>query len=159
MTQNQIIVGVVVLIILIGGGIYLMNTGDGDTSTPQETEQTETDDTEGDAVRIDAKHFFIDGTHTVVGEMVMPTPCDLLTVEADVAESDPEQVTLRFEVVNNSEDGACAQVLTPQRFKVSFDAREDAVINATYGGNPVVLNLIAAQEGETPDDFEVFIKG
>ena len=109
-------------------------------------------------VRIDAKHFFRDGTHTVAGEIPMPTPCDLLTTDYFVAESFPEQVTINFDVINNSE-GLCAQVITPQRFKVSFDVDERASISATFRGERVILNLIEAGEGEDPDDFELFIKG
>lgn len=106
---------------------------------------------------VDAKHFFIDGTHTVVGEIPMPTPCDLLDWDTRVAESFPEQVTIAFDVINNAD--VCAQVITPARFSVSFDASENASIQATLEGRPVRLNLIPAAEGETPDDFELYIKG
>ena len=52
--------------------------------------------------RIDAKHFFIDGVHTFAGELVLPTPCDLLEVDTVVRESFPEQIVLDFNVINNS---------------------------------------------------------
>lgn len=107
--------------------------------------------------RIDAKHFYIDGTHTLVGEMLMPTPCDLLEWKVQIAESFPEQVAVNFTVINTAD--ACAQVVTPQRFKVSFDASKDAVIHAMLEGKSVNLNLIPAAEGETPGEFELFIKG
>ena len=107
--------------------------------------------------RIDGKHYFIDGVHTVVGEILMPTPCDLLEVTADVAESMPEQITLDFTVINNAE--ICAQQVTPQRFMVSATASEGASFQAVFVGHPVELNLVPAQPGETPDEFELFIKG
>jgi hypothetical protein len=107
--------------------------------------------------RIEAKHFFIDGVHTLVGEIPMPTPCDLLEATSRVAESMPEQVTVDFTVINNAE--FCAQVITGQRFKVSTTASEGATFTATFMGRPVELNLIPAAPGETPDDFELFIKG
>lgn len=107
--------------------------------------------------RIDAKHFFIPPTHTLAGEIVMPTPCDLLNWGARVEESSPETVTIDFTVVNHAEE--CAQTPTPQRFMVNFDASENAVIKATFNGRPVELNLIPAAEGETPADFELFMKG
>ena len=44
--------------------------------------------------RVDAKHFYIDGTHTIAGEIPMPTPCDLLEADAIVRESMPEQATV-----------------------------------------------------------------
>jgi len=107
--------------------------------------------------RIDAKHFFIDGTHTLVGEVSFPTPCDLLDWKVFIAESFPEQVRIDFSVINNSD--ACAQVVTNQRFSVSFDASENATISARLEGKNISLNIIPAGEGETPDEFELFIKG
>ncbi len=107
--------------------------------------------------RIDAKHFFIPPTHTVAGEILMPTPCDLLNWSTRIQESMPETVYIDFDVVNHAD--TCAQTTTPQRFMVSFDASKDAVIKATLEGRAVELNLIPAAEGETPQSFELFIKG
>lgn len=107
---------------------------------------------------VDAKHFFKDGTHTVAGELLMSTPCDLLEATANVAKSLPEQVMIDIKIINNT-DGVCAQTITPQRFKASFKASEQAKIEATVNGKPVILNLIEAEPGENPDDFEVHIKG
>lgn len=108
--------------------------------------------------RIDAKHFFEDGTHTLVGSIDMPTPCDLVEVtNVLIAESYPEQVTVEFSVINNAD--TCTQVITPQRFLVTFDAFEEASIDAHFMGRDVDLNLIPPAPGESPDDFELFIKG
>ncbi len=106
---------------------------------------------------IDAKHFFIDGVHTLAGEILMPTPCDLLNWDSLVAESMPEQVTVQFDVINTAD--MCAQAVTPQRFKVTFTASENASIRAMFEGRDIELNLIPPGEGETPEDFELFIKG
>lgn len=110
-----------------------------------------------DITRIDAKHYFIDGVHTFVGELIMPTPCDLVAVESLVMESFPEQVRLDFTVINNSE--MCAQVVTAQRFKVEATASAEAQVSATFMGRAVELNLVPALPGEMPDEFELFIKG
>ena len=107
--------------------------------------------------RIEAKHFFQGGVHTIVGEISMPTPCDLLKTTARVAESMPEQITYDFTVVNNSE--SCVQTVTAARFKVAANASLTATQAATFMGRPVELNLVEAAPGETPDDFELFIKG
>jgi hypothetical protein len=107
--------------------------------------------------RIDAKHFFKDGVHTFVGEIPFGTLCELLEVASTVAESFPEQISLNFSVINESE--MCAQVLTNQRFKVEATGSEAATVSATFMGRAVELNLIPAQSGESPDDFELFIKG
>lgn len=107
--------------------------------------------------RIDAKHYYIDGVHTFVGQIEMPTPCDLVTAESSVAESYPEQITLNFNVINNAE--SCVQVITGQRFMVSASASKEATVKAKFMGRDVELNLIPAAPGETPDEFEVYIKG
>jgi hypothetical protein len=107
--------------------------------------------------RIDAKHYFIDGLHTFVGEIEMPTPCDLVEVNSVVRESMPEQIQLDFTVINNAE--MCTQVITAQRFLVEAKASEGATVSATFMGRAVELNLIPAMPGETPADFELFIKG
>ena len=87
----------------------------------------------------------------------MPTPCDLLESSAVVAESFPEQIMIDFSVLNNAE--FCSQVITPQRFKVTAPASEKATFSAKFMGRDVELNLIPAEPGEVPDDFELFIKG
>lgn len=107
---------------------------------------------------ITAKHSFDGDVHTVAGEIDLPTPCHLLETNVTVAESFPEQVVIAFDTVFEGED-TCAQVITPARFKVEFQASENARINATLNGKKVILNLIEATEGENLDDFEIFIKG
>lgn len=107
--------------------------------------------------RIDAKHYFMDGLHTFVGEIEMPTPCDLVEVNSLVRESLPEQIQLDFTVINNAE--VCAQVITAQRFLVEAKASEGATVSATFMGRVIELNPIPALEGELPADFELFIKG
>jgi len=107
--------------------------------------------------RIDAKHFYFEGVHTYVGEIEFPSPCDLLEASAEIKESMPEQINLAFTVINTSE--GCPAVLTKQRFQVSAQASEEALTAATFMGRAVILNLIPALPGETPEDFELFIKG
>ena len=110
-----------------------------------------------DVTRIDAKHYFIDGKHTFVGQVQLPTTCDLLEADSVVMESFPEQIRLDFNVINNAE--ACAQVVTEQRFSVSAEASSEATVTATFMGRDIELNLVPASEGETPEEFELFIKG
>lgn len=112
---------------------------------------------EESTTRITAKHFYEDGVHTLAGEIDMPTPCDLLEYDTMVQESYPEQVTIDFTVLNNAE--MCAQVITAQRFMVEVAASEDASFSATLRGEAVDLNLVPAEPGETPEEFELYIKG
>lgn len=107
--------------------------------------------------RVDAKHYIVGGVHTFAGIIDMPSPCHLLEASTKVLESMPEQIVIDFTVINNAE--SCAQVITPQRFKVSASASPNAVVTATWEGVPIELNLIPAAPGESPDEFELFIKG
>lgn len=106
---------------------------------------------------ITAKHQFLDGVHLVAGDIDMPTPCDLLEWDVVILESFPEQVIIQFKTVNKAE--ICAQVITPARFRVEFEADGRASITATLNNDHIILNLIEVSESENLDDFEIFIKG
>jgi hypothetical protein len=159
MKQHGIIAAIVIFALVIVGMFifaFLKKSELAELPTPQPAPAPVV--TPYDSItRIDAKHFFIDGTHTIVGEILMPTACDLLNWESVVRESMPEGVTVAFTVLNNSTD--CEPKTTPQRFLVTFEASSEARIDATLNGRAVELNLIPAAEGETPEDFELFIKG
>ncbi len=160
MQHRAIILSIALFVLIVLGMFAFVFIKQNEMSqTPAPTDEIV--ETEGgkyaDIKRIDGKHFFIDGVHTVVGEVPMPTPCDLLEVDALIAESFPEQITLDFKVINNAE--FCAEVITPQRFKVSASASEGATFKAMLQNRVVELNLIEALPGETPEDFELYIKG
>jgi len=158
MNQKTVIIGIALFILIVLGMFafaYMKKTevteGQPVTDEPQE------DVAYASVTRINAKHFYIDGVHTLAGEIPLPTPCDLLETEVRVMESMPEQIVVDFTVLNSAE--FCAQQVTNQRFKVSASASEEASIRATFMGRDVELNLIPPEAGETPDDFELFIKG
>lgn len=156
--KSIISAGVVLAVIIIGMFVFAYIKKQEIASDVQPpVMSTEELDPYGNITRIDAKHFYIDKTHTLVGEIVMPTQCDLLNWGAKVQESMPETAIVDFDVVNNTKD--CPEVATPQRFKVSFDASVGASIKARFMGRNVELNLIPASDGETPESFELFIKG
>lgn len=161
MEQKTIIFVVVALVLAVAGMFgysqYKAQQIKEDVPVEQGTGDEAAPDRFAYIERIDAKHYFIDGVHTIAGELQMPTPCDLLQHDLMIAESYPEQVTINFTVVNNSE--FCTQVMTPQRFKVEANVAPDATFSATIEGRQVILNLIPAAEGETPDEFELFLKG
>ena len=106
---------------------------------------------------ITAKHQFADGKHIVAGEIELPTPCHILGSSVQIAESFPEQVFINL--TSSTQAEMCAQVITPARFKVEFEASEEARIKMTLNGEPVTLNLIDADPGEDLENFELFIKG
>lgn len=108
---------------------------------------------------VNVRHQFKDGAHTFVGEIDMPTPCDLLNADGVVTIREPERdlLELQFTVVNEAD--VCAQVITPARFKVTVGAGEDAEISATWNSAFVRLNIIEVGPEEDIDSFEVYFKG
>ena len=151
---------VLVLFLLLAVGLFgytYMNSQKEEllVEEPDTTMEEEPADT---ARILTAKHDFSDGTHVVAGELDMPTPCERLTVEPFFVDGDTSNVELHFQTINESEE-ACAQVITPARFKVEFAAPESAAISATLNGESVVLNLVDIPEGEDLESFDEYIKG
>ena len=158
--SNKTIAVVISLFVCIVAGMFLftyLQKQKPVETVPAQPEPIATNTNPYGITRIDGKHFFRNGVHTIVGALVLPTPCDLLTTDAVIAESFPEQVTFRFSVVNTTD--TCAQVVTNQRFKVEAKASKNAALSATFMGKPVELNLVEASPNETPEEFELFIKG
>ena len=158
MNRRSIILIVTLFVLVVVGMFSYAYIKKAETTTEEPVVTVEEEEVMyPDINRITAKHYFIDGKHTFVGEVELPTPCDLLEVDSVVMESFPEQIQLNFNVINNAE--ACAQVITSQRFLVSAEASEEASVSATFMGRDIELNLVPASEGETPEEFELFIKG
>lgn len=158
--SKKVIILVSLIFILVTGGMFgfaYLNKQDTADTAPVVPEVVGNKKNTYGITQIDGTHFYIDGVHTIVGELPMPTPCDLLATDATVAESMPEQIMLRFDVINNSP--TCIEQETTQRFKVSATASNQATFSATFMGDTVKLNLVEAAPGETPEDFELFIKG
>jgi hypothetical protein len=158
--HRALVVGFALLITLVAGMFvfaYLKKTEIVEAPTVNTGNKKDGEVKYASITRINAKHFYSDGTHTLVGEIAFPTPCDLLESSVRVAESMPEQVTIDFAVINTAE--VCAQQETSQRFKVEVRASEFATFTATLDGVPVELNLMPSLPGESPDDFELYIKG
>lgn len=159
MKQKPVVIAIALFVVIVAGMFafaYLKKNEAVNAPVTQDTQNTG-EVKYASITRVTAKHYYIDGVHTLAGEIPMPTPCDLLEAEALVRESFPEQIAISFNVVNNAE--FCAEQVTMQRFMVSAAASKDATFSATFMGRPVELNLVPAAEGETPDDFELYIKG
>lgn len=161
MSQRVIIVSVLLFAALVAGMFvfaYLERTNLSVEPVVTDTADSVTEQDRFDHIEsVDAKIFYIDGVYTLVGEILMPTPCDLLQSEAIVAESFPEIVQLNFTILNNAE--TCAQVMTPARFKIEVPASIEASFHAHFMDRDIRLNIIPAAPGETPDEFELFTKG
>jgi hypothetical protein len=106
---------------------------------------------------ITAQQQYMDGIHTIAGTIALPTPCHRLLTEPFFIDEGRTQVEVRFTTL--LEGDVCAQVVTDARFKISFEAVEDATISALYNGDPATLNLVPVEPGTDLSDFDIFIKG
>lgn len=155
-----IVAGIIALVFVVGGVLYWQTISPFSAKNQTASvigSQLAQSVTEPVHETITAKHQYKNGGHIVAGEVNMPTPCHILTTNVRVAESFPEQVTIDFVSTTNAE--ICAQVVTPARFRVNFKASGQAVIKATWNGEPVVLNLIQVSADENLDDFQIYMKG
>lgn len=150
-------IAIVATLLIIGGTYYL-------SSRDKNPEIVESPDKEvpgtvlsEDAFRINAKHSFKNGKHIVAGEIEVPTPCHSLSVDTLFRESNPEQVTLVFGTKSDAD--VCAQVISSRRFKIEFNANQNAIIRATFNGKEAILNLIEAGPNENLEDFDIYLKG
>ncbi len=158
MNQKAVAVAISLFLLIVAGMFTFAYVKKQELKNQEPAPQTQTGDVKFASItRIDAKHYYIDGVHTYVGEIALPTPCDLLETSMLVAESYPEQMRIDFNVINTAE--VCAQVVTNQRFKVDATASREATVSALFMGRNVELNIIEALPGEKPEDFELFIKG
>jgi hypothetical protein len=159
LNQRALIIGTVLFFLIVGGMFfYAYEKRTELAQTPTEQLPAPQPAPEADPVRINAVHFFKDGAHTIVGDIMMPTPCDLLEATATVSGAAPEQVSIAIHTVNHSQ--TCAQVLTLERFRVDFATSKDAHIEATLDGKKTILNLRDAEPGMKPETLkDLYFKG
>ncbi len=98
------------------------------------------------AESISALHQFKDGRHLIVGKIALGNPCQRLSVESIVRESDPEQVTILLSTESTAD--TCIQVVTEEQFEVTFKASREAHISALLNGAPIGMELVSANTDE-----------
>lgn len=160
MSKSTIVgLGLVVIVVIAGGVLY--TTGD-------KTDVNNNNDVEGVATSsekfapdlIDAAHQYNedDQMHIVAGETEVPTACHVLDSSVSV-DNETKEAVIKFSARVEDEDQMCAQVITPQRFKVTFSAGAGTDIKSTFNGQSVELNLREVDSDEDLDEFEVYTKG
>jgi hypothetical protein len=149
-----------IALLIIAGATYYFSRKDNTVSTPSTVGINQNPDGTvlgEDTILITAKHSFSNGTHIIAGEVNVPTPCHSLDVTSSVSPGKPQQVQVLFKTTDGG--GVCAQVISVRRFKLVFNAEENATISATLNGKPATLNLIPASPGEDLNNFDIYIKG
>ena len=170
MKNHGMVVAIIVFIcIVVGMFVFAFLRKDELQKFPPSVEVRFADTKETqELVKINAKHFFkkdasdtgtgsVRGEHTIVGDITLNTACDLLTWDTGVTHSAPEAVVVFFKTVTDGT--ACAPATLPQRFKVNFVAEKDVRIDAKLDGADAEFNFIPVGDNESPDNFELFLKG
>jgi hypothetical protein len=160
--NRQTIILIVGLLVALLAGMFIyayLKQSELDRQAMDQGEEQPADTGEYTISRVDAKHFYTssEGVHTLAGEIMVPTVCDLI-MPAVVTVDDGKRALIDFAIVNNSGDD-CAPATGPQRFKVGFGGAEDIQMEAYYKGERIELNVIPAGPDESPADFELYLKG
>jgi len=165
MNRNTLITTVIIVALAVVGIILFTSESRTQTNGPQTNEpaQSTTTTDEGgsqDRRRITAKYQYEseDGLHILAGEVEVPTPCHQLATSVD-GTATSSSVTVNFTAERDDSKQVCAQVITPRRFKVTFEAQESVDMNATYNGEDATLNRVPVGEDENLEEFKVFQKG
>ena len=95
------------------------------------------------AQTIHARHSYANGRHTVLGAVMLPTPCHGMKTETMVRESFPEQVVLNFTVTAPPEGQMCVQMIDERQFGVEVAVSEQATFEARVNGDIVPLVMEA----------------
>lgn len=128
--QTWVLIGIVILILLVVGVVFFVHrnrVADDVFTAPQGREDGQSDDVStGVTQPIVITHNFSDGTHRFGGSVPVPTPCHSLTAEAEVAESYPEQITIRLQAVAPASGTVCTQNIDTKSFDLLVTASADA---------------------------------
>lgn len=161
--SKEALIGLASIVVIVVLGGIVLTTGGENTSSVDNRSTTTDATSSADLTKnlITAKHQYNpdQSLHIIAGETDVPTPCHILNTEVNVNESQPEQANISFTANVEDGDQVCAQVITPARFKVTFQASENAEISATYNGEPVELNLLEVDPDEDLEEFQVYTKG
>lgn len=158
--SKQAVIGIGAVVIAAVVGTVLLTTGDRTNTNSDEVGGAATSSEAYAPDLINAAHQYNadEGIHIVAGETEVPTPCHILATDVELSDAS-STASLNFSTTVEDEDEMCAQVITSQRFKATFEAPEDVTIEGTFNGQPVELNLQEVGPDENLEEFEVYTKG
>lgn len=151
-TTQRWILGIVVLLIVIVIIAVLVARPDGGNNTftlPEELQDGEDIPGEfSDQEPLVVTHNFENGTHRFGGSVPLPTPCYILTAEAQVAESFPEQITIVLRMGAPAPETVCTQVIDHASFDLLVTASADATLSrVTLDGARVPFEVFEESKG------------
>lgn len=164
-TNAAIMVSIVIVAVVVLGYLFIrpywssQKNLEGVDNVPSWTEAPATTSSSlpSEKIIITAKHQWKAGSHTIAGEVVVPSPCHLLESSSS-ASADGTKAFLEIRA-SIAPGESCSQTPTPLRFKVTQKGDKNTAWSATYNGMAATLNLIEAGPNEDLSNFELFIKG
>ena len=118
-----------VVLIVIGGSIYYLYVRREETPLEQTPDETPVVEETRSYDNLNLEYDYLGDNiwrYTVTG--TLPNPCYEISTEAIVAESFPEQVTIRSTVTPPDEDIVCIQVIQEVYEEGEFQASEEALV-------------------------------
>lgn len=96
------------------------------------------------AQSITLMHSVKGDTHSYVGEIETPTPCENLSAAVEVRYSRPPHGTIAL-TTEPQKDAVCAQVVTKQPFSISFMSTETPEVSLTLNGEVRQVSIAESQ--------------
>jgi|SRR3989344_3890225 len=128
----------VLILVLIGFALALSNL-------PEQKYVNQHKDNNGNqeavsSIYMQLEHGYIADANTFSGSIESPTPCHTLKTDAEISESNPEQITLKFSTIASEEP--CAQVKAEKDFTIVVPSSPSAQLVAVMlNGEKVNFNL------------------
>ena len=162
-SKAPVIIGVAVVVILIILGLYFWLGSSSTDITPPDTNNPPTATTtpvdSGYVQSVNVRHQFKSGTHTYVGSIDLPTPCETLSTEILPVSPGSKTYTLKFTSTKTSE--VCAQVITTKAFKTTLRGTADFKLDnfGTLNGKKIRLNAFEVRPDMDIDNYDIYFKG
>jgi hypothetical protein len=149
-----VILLVIVIVMAVKSLLEKEPVTNSDNISPERQEAIEEGDNRPEDT-LNVKRQHIDGTHTFVGTIILPTPCN--SYNAEVVSGNPAEIKITINELGPAE--TCIAVTDPRDFKVSYQAPFEQEFIITINGTEYNLNLFEVPEDENIDTVELYIKG
>ena len=144
------ILALLIAIAIVLVGVFLWNDflpqpNNSDTND----NQTDINDTNNDITNkeITVTRFKEGSIYTYRGVLSLPTPCHSIKTETLVAESYPEQVTIKLDTMSDGEP--CAEVISDKKFFAQFTASPEHTLSIILNGENLRFKIINIEANNT----------
>jgi len=151
--NNKFLWSALLVIAIFSIGAYLNNKNKQE-SLDQNRQEAINSEIQRPSITVNVKHQFVEGIHTFVGVLELPTPCD--KISSKVVKEQGETI---IDLVYASTSEICAQVITEKEFTVTFAGEVNENIIARLNGELVNLNIYEIDSKQNIYEVKIFNKG